>query len=73
MHVLHPDDFLCELLSEDTDTVLSTLVQETASFTNPPEDLRHFLSTLAATVPMFANLAADAEDCTLDTPLACPH
>ena len=56
----HPDSFLVQLLGEHTDTVLATLERETAAFRNPPETVAHFLSTLTATAPMFANLAADA-------------
>lgn len=56
----HPDSFLVQLLGEHTDTVLTTLERETAAFRNPPEKVDQFLATLTATVPTFANLAADA-------------
>jgi len=56
----HPDSFLVQLLGEHTDLVVATLQRETAAFRNPPETVAHFLATLTATAPMFANLAADA-------------
>jgi hypothetical protein len=58
--ICHPDSFLLQLLGEHADTVIATLEHETAAFRNPPETVTRFLATLTATVPMFANLAADA-------------
>src|SRR5664279_5736708 len=58
--ICHPDSFLVQLLSEHTDTVVATLERETAAFRNSPETVTRSLMTLTATVPMFANLAADA-------------
>jgi len=58
--IWHPDSFLVQLLGEHTDTVVATLERETAAFRNPPETVPQFLTTLTTTVPMFANLAADA-------------
>jgi len=60
--IWHPDSFLVQLLGEHTDTVVATLERETAAFRNPPETVPQFLTTLTTTVPMFANLAADAFD-----------
>jgi len=56
----HPDNLLIQLLVEHTDTVLATLERETAAFRNPPQTVTQFLTTLTSTVPIFANLAADA-------------
>lgn len=58
--ICHPDSFLVQLLGEHTDTVVATLERETAAFRNPPETVTQFLTTLTATLPMFANLAANA-------------
>ena len=58
--VCHPDSFLVQLLGEHTNTVVATLERETAALRNPPETVTEFLASLTATVPMFANLAADA-------------
>jgi predicted nucleic acid-binding protein len=60
IQILHPDSFLLQLLGEHADTVVAALKRETAAFRNPPETVTRFLATLTATVPMFANLAADA-------------
>lgn len=60
IQILHPDNFLLQLLGEHADTVVATLEHETAAFRNPPETVTRFLATLTATVPMFANLTADA-------------
>jgi len=58
--IIHPDSFLLQLLGEHADTVIAALERETAAFRNPPETVPRFLATLTATVPTFANLAADA-------------
>lgn len=56
----HPESFLVQLLGEHADVVVATLERESAALRNPPETVTRFLATLTATVPMFANLAADA-------------
>lgn len=60
IEVVHPDSFLLELLGDDADAVVAALESETAAFRNPPETVTQFLATLTVTVPMFANLTADA-------------
>ena len=60
IEVLHPDSFLVGLLGGHTETVVSTLERETDAFQRPPQAVSEFLASLTATVPMFANLAADA-------------
>lgn len=60
IHVLNPDSFLLQLLSEHLETVVTTLERETTTLRRPPETINEFLATLTATVPTFANLAADA-------------
>lgn len=60
IEILHPDTFLVGLLGGHAETVVSTLERETAVFQNPPQTVTDFLASLTATVPMFANLAADA-------------
>lgn len=58
--VLHPDTFLVQLLGQHPDTVLAAVEREVGAFRNPPQAVEQFLATLTATVPVFANLAADA-------------
>ena len=58
--ICHPDMFLVQLLGEHTDVVVATLERETAALRNPSQMVTQFLATLTTTVPMFANLAADA-------------
>lgn len=58
--ILHPDSFLIGLLGGHAETVVSTLGRATAAFRHPPQTVAEFLAGLTATVPMFANLAADA-------------
>jgi predicted nucleic acid-binding protein len=60
IRIIHPDNFLVLFLGEQSDTVLATLEHQTAAFSKPPETVIQFLATLTGTVPMFANLAADA-------------
>jgi len=60
IEIRHPDSFLVGLLVEHAETVVATLERETAAFRNPPQTLTDFLARLTGTVPMFANLAADA-------------
>lgn len=58
--ICHPDTFLVQMLGQHADAVVATLHRETSAFRNPPQTVTQFLATLTATVPMFANLAADA-------------
>lgn len=60
IEILHPDTFLVGLLGGHAETVVATLERETAAFKRPPHTVTEFLASLTATVPMFANLAADA-------------
>jgi hypothetical protein len=60
IRIIHPDSFLAQFLGEQSDTVLATLERQTAAFSKPPETVIQFLATLTGTVPLFANLAADA-------------
>ncbi len=60
IEIVHPDSFLVRLLGEDADTVVATLMRETAAFRSPPVTITRFLATLSTTVPTFANVAADA-------------
>ena len=60
IEILHPDSFLIGLLGGYAETVVSALERETAAFQHPPQTVTEFLASLTATVPMFANLAADA-------------
>lgn len=58
--ITDPDAFLCQLLVEDVGTVIATLEREAAALASPPERITQFLASLTVTVPVFANLAADA-------------
>jgi len=60
IEILHPDSFLIGLLGGHAETVVSALEREAAAFQHPPQTVTEFLASLTATVPMFANLAADA-------------
>ena len=60
IEILHPDSFLIGLLGGHAETVVSALERETAAFQHPPQTVTEVLASLTATVPMFANLAADA-------------
>lgn len=60
IEILHPDIFLIGLLGGHAETVISALQRETAAFRHPRQSVSEFLASLTATVPMFANLAADA-------------
>lgn len=60
IEILHPDSFLIGLLGGHAETVVSALERETGAFQHPPQTVNEFLASLTATVPMFANLAADA-------------
>lgn len=59
VEVVHPDLFLVHLLTERTSDVVAALERESAALRNPAQTLRQFLASLTATVPTFANLAAD--------------
>jgi len=58
--VVHPDVFLVRLLTERPNDVVAALERGTAALHKPPRTMREFLAALTPTVPMFANLAADA-------------
>lgn len=60
IEVVHPDTFLQRLLTERPSDVVAALERATSTFRRPPASLREFLASLTATVPTFANLAADA-------------
>lgn len=60
VRITDPDTFLTRLLHDQTGRVLAGIQKETAAFRRPPETPHKFLATLTDTVPMFANLAADA-------------
>lgn len=56
---VHPDTFLTGLLAEDPIGVVEALHRGSADLRNPAQTATEFLSSLTATVPIFANLAAD--------------
>jgi predicted nucleic acid-binding protein len=58
--VVHPDLFLARLLAQRPNDVLAALQRGTAALRKPPQTMREFLASLTSTVPIFANLAADA-------------
>jgi predicted nucleic acid-binding protein len=60
IRVVHPDLFLVEVLAERPDDVVAALDRGTAALKRPPQTMREFLASLTRTVPIFANLAADA-------------
>lgn len=60
VQIVHPDSFLVGLLGTDAETVVAALERATSALRHPPQTVLEFLSSLTATVPMFANLAADA-------------
>jgi predicted nucleic acid-binding protein len=51
---LHPDNFLLDLYSLDSDGVLAVLERQAAALTRPPMTINDLLDCLAATVPSFA-------------------
>lgn len=57
---ISPEALLVELLAAWPEEVISTLEDQIQAFGRPPETLNEFLAKLTPTVPMFANLAADA-------------
>lgn len=57
--VVHPDVFLTRLLAEQSDDVIAALHRGTADLNNPTQTVAEFLASLTATLPIFANLAAD--------------
>lgn len=57
--VVHPDMFLTRLLAEHSDDVIAALHRGTADLHNPTQTVTEFLASMTATVPIFANLAAD--------------
>lgn len=56
---VHPDAFLTGLLAEDPVGVVEALRRGTADLKYPAQTATGFLASLTATVPIFANLAAD--------------
>lgn len=58
--VVHPDLFLTRLLAERPNDVIAALERGSAALRQPPQTMREFLASLTPTVPMFANMAADA-------------
>ncbi|WP_291795053.1 PIN domain-containing protein [Brevibacterium sp.] len=60
VEVLHPDAFLFQLLNRRPTAVIAALEVGVQDLRRPPETMSGWLAGLAATVPMFANLAADA-------------
>lgn len=57
---VHPDLFLLRLLAGRPNEVIAALERGTATLRKPQQTTREFLASLTSTVPMFANLAADA-------------
>lgn len=72
IEIVHPDSFLLELLGEDADAIVAVLERSTAAFRNPPTSVTQFLASLTVTVPMFANLTADAFSDPIGTPSKVP-
>lgn len=60
IEVLHPDPFLCEMLAERPAEVTTVFATRVMDLRRPPETVLGWLAGLTATVPTFANLAADA-------------
>lgn len=56
---IHPDTFLTGLLAEDPIGVVEALIRGCTDLRNPAQTATEFLASLPATVPIFANLAAD--------------
>jgi len=59
IEVIHPDDFLLNLLNQQPRTVINILREQRNDYTNPPFEISEFYSTFMPTVPRFAH-AADA-------------
>lgn len=59
VNAVHPDAFLTGLLAEDPIGVVEALDRGSADLKNPRQTATEFLASLTATVPIFANLAAD--------------
>ena len=72
IHVVDPDSFLLQLLSQQPETVVATLTRGTASLRTPPETVITFLAMLTATAPIFANLTADIAEEPSTTPSPVP-
>lgn len=58
--LLRADQFLCDLLEADPESVVLTLRSRAASFARPPMTLQEYLDVLGRTVPRFAQKAAEA-------------
>jgi len=56
---LHPDTFLTGLLADNPIEVVEALHKGSTDLRNPAQTASDFLVSLTATVPIFANLAAD--------------
>lgn len=61
IRVISPELLLLEFLGARPSDVISTLREEVRAFGQPPETLDEFLTTLAPTVPTFADLASHAD------------
>jgi predicted nucleic acid-binding protein len=59
IEVVHPDAFLSRILAESPNDVIAALRRGRADLRNPSQTVAEFLASLTATVPIFANLAAD--------------
>lgn len=59
IQAMHPDEFLCSLLREQPETVMTVLKAELASFRNPPTSMADFLESMASILPRFAREALD--------------
>lgn len=58
VNVVHPDQFLQQLLNAHPDDVIDALTRVVGARRRPPESLNDFLGHLTRVVPSFANLAA---------------
>lgn len=59
VEVLHPDTFLLQLLGSEPNEAVAALGVGVRDLRKPPETVVEWLRALTATVPIFANLAAD--------------
>lgn len=60
IEIVDPDQFMITLWANNPTTVMEALEWGISTLKNPPLSVREFLTDLSATVPTFANLAADA-------------
>lgn len=68
VEVVHPDTFLTRLLAERPGDAIAALRRGTADLRNPTQTLEELLASLTATVPIFANLAADVAASPAESP-----